>query len=73
MQGSKRDPVGFQINQQKNQALIHTMNHLGEEWEEITQGRPLSNDFYRYFIRHRGGWSLSQFCGDLHTMQERIL
>lgn len=56
-----RDPAGFQVNQQKPQALIHTANHLGEEGEENTQGRPLSSDFYRHFIMHRGGWSLSQF------------
>lgn len=57
-QGSKRDPAGFQINRQKPQALIHTEKHLGEE---NTQGKPLSSDFYRHFIRHQGGWSLSQF------------
>ena len=45
MQGSKREPVGFQINQQKTQALIHTANHFGEEWEETTPGRPLSSHF----------------------------
>lgn len=45
MQGSEKDSLGFQINQQKTQALIHTANHLGEEWEEIAQGRPLSSDF----------------------------
>ena len=61
VQGSKRNNVSFQINQQKSQALIHTANHLGEEWEEITQGRPLSSDFCRHFVRHWGGWSLPQF------------
>lgn len=45
MQGSKRDAIGFQINQPKTQALVHTANPFSEEWVEIPQGRPLSGEF----------------------------